>query len=204
MTKPIEATPARRAKSVLRRLKRNERGTTAIEFAIVAVPFFAFIFQTIEVALVYGGTVSLEHALEKVARTIRVGNPASSSSDFRNQVCAEVVLLRDCQSKLIVDVRTLGGLGDASNTNVMNEYSTGGQLNGPGDPGNPGTYNTGAGGTVVLVNAFYKWDIVAQLPIFYNWESGNATSPLANQGDGSRVLSATVAFVNEPFPGAGG
>ncbi|MEL7543598.1 MAG: TadE family protein [Pseudomonadota bacterium] len=188
----------------LRRARRDEKGATAIEFAFVAAPFLAFLFMTIEVAFVYGGTVSLEHALEKSARKIRVGSAFSNMEDFRNDVCSHVVLLSNCQSKLIVDVRTLGTFGDAGDQDVFGDYTNNnGSLEQP-DPNDPGQYDTGGGGTVVLVNAFYKWDLIAQLPIFFNFRDGGyAVSPLANQSDGTRVMSATVAFKNEPFPSAG-
>lgn len=186
--------------SVLRRFRRNKEGATAIEFALVAAPFLAFLLQTIEVAFVYGGTVSLEHALEKSARKIRVGSALTSIDDFKNDICSHVVLLSDCSSKLIVDVRTIGSLGGASGgNNVMSGYTdAGGDLLDPGT--SPDQYDVGVGGSDIMVNVFYKWDIIAQLPIFLNWKDGGyAVSPLANQGDGSRVMSATVVFKNEPF-----
>ncbi|MEL6287788.1 MAG: TadE/TadG family type IV pilus assembly protein [Pseudomonadota bacterium] len=180
----------------IRRLRRNEDGATALEFAFVAAPFLAFLLMTIEVAFVYGGTVSLEHALEKSSRKIRVGQPFGNLQEFKADVCGNVVLLSNCLNKLVVDVRTINGFGGADNQNVYGDYQ-----DGSGDLQNGNQqYDTGAGGSVVLVNAFYKWDIIAQLPIFYRWtDGGGFTSPLANQSDGSRVMSATVAFKNEPF-----
>ncbi len=194
-----------RGSSILRRLKRNEEGSTAIEFAFVAAPFLAFLFMTIEVAFVYGGTVSLEHALEKTSRQIRVGAAFASLDDFKTEVCNHVVLLTNCQSKLVVDVRTLNNFGEAKTTDVFSSYQDGsGNFQPPG--AGQGTYQPGQGSAVVLVNAFYKWDIIAQLPIVMNFEEKGKypISPLANQGDGSRIMSASVAFRNEPFNGAGG
>jgi len=192
---------ARRGSRFFKRLKRDEEGTTAIEFAFVAIPFLAFLFMTIEVAFVYGGTVSLEHALEKSARKIRVGQAYASLAEFRTDICSHVVMMANCNSKLVVDVRTLPNLGDAGGADVYGDYlDNGGNFTQPA-PGDPGTYQPGSGSSVVLVNIFYKWDIIAQLPIFFNFRNGGyAVSPLANQGDGSRVMSATVAFRNEPFP----
>ncbi len=192
-------TRAKRSLSVLRRVRRNEEGATAIEFAMVIAPFLAFIFQTMEVALVYGGTVSLEHALEQSARKIRVGAPMATIAEFKDDVCSHVVLLSDCKSKLIVDVRTLASLGGAGGVDVMSSYTDGGgNLLDPGT--SPPQYDVGAGGSDVMVNVFYKWDIFAQLPFYFNWQGTGATvSPLANQADGSRVVSATVIFKNEPF-----
>ena len=197
---PQKAEPcSNRSLSVLRRLRRNEEGATALEFAMVVAPFLMFIIQTIEVAFVYGGTVALEHALEQSARKIRVGTPMASITEFKNDVCSHVVLLSDCNGKLIVDVRTLGSLGGAGGVDVMSDYTdSGGALLDPGT--SPDQYDVGQGGSDIMVNVFYKWDIFAQLPFFINWQgTGAAVSPLANQADGSRVVSATVIFKNEPF-----
>lgn len=199
MTTDVKETRERGRRNIIRRLKRDESGVTAIEFAFVAIPFLAFLFMTIEVAFVYGGTVSLEHALEKSARKIRVGQAFASLEDFRTDVCSHVVLMSNCNNKLVVDVRTLDNLSDAGNEDVFNDYQDGdGNFEQPDD--GDGTYNPGGGTSVVLVNAFYKWDVIAQIPVFYNFnQGGGAISPLANQGDGTRILSATVAFRNEPF-----
>ena len=197
MTRP---TKGWRAPSVLRRLERDERGVTAIEFAFVAVPFLAFIFMTIEVAFVYGGTVSLEHALEQSARKIRVGQPFASLDEFRNDICSNVIMMGGCENQLVVDVRTVDSLSNAGNQDVLSAYQgADGNFQQP-DANDPGTYQPGSGSSVVLVNIFYKWDIIAQLPIFFNFRNGGASvSPLANQSDGSRLMSATMAFRNEPF-----
>lgn len=200
MTTDVKKTRGGGRRSIIRRLKRDESGVTAIEFAFVAIPFLAFLFMTIEVAFVYGGTVSLEHALEKSARKIRVGQAFDSLEDFREDVCGNVVLMSGCMNKLVVDVRTLDNLSDAGNEDVFSDYQDGdGNFEQPDDD-DEGNYNPGGGTSVVLINAFYKWDVIAQIPVFYNFkQGGGAISPLANQGDGSRIMSATVAFRNEPF-----
>lgn len=52
------------------------------------------------------------------------------------------------------------------------------------------SYNPGVGGDVVVVRAFYPWDLPARLP--------NIIS-LSNMKDNNRLLVATAAFRNEPF-----
>jgi hypothetical protein len=52
------------------------------------------------------------------------------------------------------------------------------------------SYDPGVGGDVIVVRAFYPWDLPASLPEVIS---------LSNMQDKSRLLIATVAFRNEPF-----
>ena len=63
--------------SVVSRLKafgkdfsRDERGFTAVEFAMVAMPFLMLLFGTIAVGLYFFTTFTLENAVEKAAHRI--------------------------------------------------------------------------------------------------------------------------------------
>ena len=60
-------------KGILRRLRADNAGATAIEFGIVAAPFFALMLALIEVSLVFFGTFTLENAVDKTSRMIRTG-----------------------------------------------------------------------------------------------------------------------------------
>ena len=52
---------------------RNEDGTTAIEFAILGVPFLALLFGIVELAVIFFISSTTQHALESSAREIRTG-----------------------------------------------------------------------------------------------------------------------------------
>ena len=187
--KSVRAKP--RTNNFFSRLRRNEDGNTAIEMAMVIVPFLAFVIALVEIALVYGSTVSLEHAVEKVARTIRVGSAVTNIDDFRNAVCDEVVILSNCQTKLIIDVRSFDSFSDLSGADVLSEASeTGGDLKEQDDF--TASFDTGEGESIILVSAYYKRKLIMSLP-------ASMGLGLGNQSDGSRVISAVAAFRNEPF-----
>lgn len=57
-----------------RRLARDERGTTAVEFVIVAAPFFALIFAILEAGFNYMAASSLDHALRLSTRLMQTGS----------------------------------------------------------------------------------------------------------------------------------
>ena len=52
---------------------RDERGFTAVEFAMVAMPFLMLLFGTIGIGLFFFTTFSLENAVEQASRQIRTG-----------------------------------------------------------------------------------------------------------------------------------
>ncbi len=69
---------------------RNDRGSAAVEFALVAVPFFMFILGIIGVGLFFFTSNSLEHGVEAAARQIRTGqaqNNKTTVATFKQLVC---------------------------------------------------------------------------------------------------------------------
>lgn len=105
-----------------RRLKRraaNESGATAIEFAMVGVPFFILFCGMIELALIFMMSVSLENSLVTLSRTIRTGelqtSGGSTSANFIQTVCNGLGWMQtDCKSKLHLDVRTYSSMASTN------------------------------------------------------------------------------------------
>lgn len=177
--------PDRRPGGRLRLFWRRREGVTAVEFAIVAVPFFGLLLGIIEVGLLFFAGQVLESSVSSAARLIRTGQAQTqgmSVTDLRTRICDEVSLLASCGSKLKIDVRT-----------YQDFRATGENLGAPiDDDGNlieNFAYQPGVGGDIVLVRAYYEW------PTFFP-NFGIGPGELA---DGSRLLVSTVAFRNEPF-----
>lgn len=169
----------------LLRLAGDETGATAVEFALIALPFFALILATIETALVFFAGQALETAVATAARTIRTGQAQSQSlspADFKTSVCSQLLYLFNCDAGLYIDVKTYANFGaitlgvpvDANGNLKKTDYS----------------YTPGHGSDIVVVNAYYEW------PVFINKLGNN----LADMPDGTHLLVATAAFRNEPFP----
>ena len=59
-------------KARLRRVLRNEDGATAVEFALIAAPFFFLLFAMLEVAAVFFTGTVLENAVLEAARQLRL------------------------------------------------------------------------------------------------------------------------------------
>lgn len=186
----------RNLERLLRRLRREKDGATAIEFAILAIPFSALLFAIIELAIVFfiGSTVS--HAMQVTAREIRTGEfqaTCGGAAEFKAQVCSEMAGLGDCDANLRIDVvtsptgRFLPGLLPPT----PNQEDP---LN-PGQPViPPDTYVPTPASAVVVVRAQYYHPLTVPGELTF----------LSNQPGNRRVITATTAFRNEPFPGGCG
>lgn len=168
---------------LLRRFARDRDGATAVEFAMVALPFFAILFAILETALVFFAGQLLETGVADAARLIRTGQAQEQNFDkveFKKAICANVFALLDCDAGLEVDVRKLENFNaaqeplpiDASGNFSDDDF----------------VFEPGAGGDIVLVRAFYEWPSV--LP--------DLGSP-HNLANGNYLLSAAATFRNEPF-----
>jgi len=67
------SSPAAPAGNILRRFRRNHRGSAAVEFALVAPMFVALLFAIIETALMFFASQVLETVTQDSARTIMTG-----------------------------------------------------------------------------------------------------------------------------------
>jgi Flp pilus assembly pilin Flp len=88
----------------IRRYLKNREGTAAIEFAILAVPFFMLIFAVLELAIVFFINSTLNHAVSE--RQIRTGNfqACGTQAQFKQLVCANMSGLGNCEKRLRIDV----------------------------------------------------------------------------------------------------
>jgi len=170
--------------SLIKRLRSDRRGATLIEFALVAIPFFMLLFGIFEVGFVYWGTLELENATDDAARMIRTGQAQAGNYDetkLKQEICDRVSLLVGCTSKLRVDVQS------AIDISGMTAPAL---LDGDGNLNNNFSFNLGAGEQVVMLTSFYEWPLMTIL----------TSNSLSNMSSGNRLLRASAAFRNEPFP----
>ena len=96
----------KRALRFAKRFKKNEDGATAIEFAFVALPFFALLFGIMELAIVFFINSALVHATSEAGRLIRVGNfqACGGADEFKALVCSNMTGLGNCWKNVRIDV----------------------------------------------------------------------------------------------------
>jgi Flp pilus assembly protein TadG len=189
---------ARRARArVLRlvgRCRRDESGATAIEFAIVALPFLMLLFGIMSVCLFYFANFSIENAVWLASRSIRTGqmqtsqgaySGATTDADrkalFKKAMCALAPTFTDCLSKAVVIVQSNANFASISEPSC----TSGGSLISDGSA----AFNPGSGSSVVLVTVCYPWKWGGKLPLF----------KMGNLKDGSLLMQASVSFRSEPY-----
>jgi len=178
----------------IRRYLKNREGATALEFALLILPFSFLIFGIIELAILFFFNSTLNHATAEVSRQIRTGQFQSTCSngeaEFKAAVCSYMAGLGDCDGRLRIEVKdgdnSFVGLADDPDADPEIDPDTGQ----PVIP--PNVYATTQARDVVIVRAQYYHELAVPTAI-----TGLATPP----GNVHRIESA-VAFRNEPFPDA--
>ena len=96
----------RHALRFAKRFKQDEDGATAIEFAFVALPFFALLFGIMELAIVFFINSALVHATAEAGRHVRVGNfqACGGADQFKALVCQNMKGLGSCWKNVRIDV----------------------------------------------------------------------------------------------------
>lgn len=172
---------------------RDDRdGTAAIEFALLAIPFFMLIFGIIELAIILFINSTLNHAVSEAGRQIRVGNfqacsGGTSAQKFKDMICAEMSGLGNCDQRVRVDVKTAGtfaGVTLPAETDPADASATIGN----------GTVDSTSGGDPVVARAIYYYPLALPAAL---------TRLETTSGSGVRKLIATTAFRNEPFSAPG-
>ena len=176
-------TPNRPA-GLLRRFSHAEKGAAAVEFALIALPFFGLLFAVFEIGLMFLVATTLQNATADAARMIRTGQMQSGTATaaaFTTQICSELSWMGpNCASNLSVNVQTFSSFSSISGVSPVSN----GKMNTAAMQ-----FNVGAPGDIVLVQAFYQWTLIAPL-------IDGAAQQLSG---GKTVLSATAAFRNEPY-----
>ncbi len=170
----------------LRRFGRARRGAAAVEFALVAVPFFLLVFGMAEISMIGFAQTSLNNAVSETARQIRTGQAQKggvSAGEIREMLCEELnaFISMECDGRLYLDVNRFDSFvtaGAAANPIQNGEFQ---------DPGFG--YTPGAPSDIVVVRAYYRWHIIT--PMF--------EGILGNVSGGQRVLVSTMMFRNEPY-----
>ncbi len=107
---------ALRVPGVPRGFARDQKGVTAIEFAIVAVPFFGLLLMILQVGLYHFSLQSLDFAVRQAGRTVMTGKvspTAVSANTFKTTyICPKVFWGITCNN-LVVNSYVIGKTSDA-------------------------------------------------------------------------------------------
>ena len=166
----------------LRRFRKEENGVTAVEFALLAAPFFLILFAIIETCIVFFANANMDSVMAQAGRMIRTGQAQMQGwgeTDFVNFICDRMTLISDCSQNLNVDVQTFPSFNSVvfaplidADGNIIEHHR----------------FEPGTAGDIVLVRAYYVWHVLSPTAI-----------GLSNVSGDGRLLVSSVAFRNEPF-----
>lgn len=168
------------------RFGRARDGAAAIEFGLVAVPFFLLLVGLAEITVLGFAQTTLDFAVSESARRIRTGEVQANDetlTDLRADICETITTFvgSTCQERLFFEVDRFDSFVEAANPAAIADIDFN-QANMAFDPGNASD--------IVVVRAYYRWSIIT--PLF--------SGIFQNDGDGDRMLISTMLFRNEPFP----
>lgn len=179
-------TPSGSGKAGNRRRRswlRNRDGSAAIEFAMVAFPFFLMMFALLELGMVFVVDSVLANATFETGRLVRTGQASAASmtaEQFEADLCGRMsVFSADCADRISVDVRVIPSFS-APLPDPMEDGKTFDE--------SKLTFNYGVYGDLILVRVWYRQ------PLFTTFLSQG----LSRLNDGSARLMSTTAFRNEP------
>jgi len=180
----VSASP----KGLFRRFRRDSRGSAAVEFSIIAVPFFALFFAIVESGIVFFASQVLENGVQDTGRLVytnQVTGINTTAADFKADLCTRVAVLMSCAG-IDVDVKYY----PAGTTITLTE-----PIDGAGNYDNSGFgFNippANSTGTVVI-RAFYRWPMIVT-----GW-GYNIANVGRNTSNAKRLLSGLSAFHIEP------
>ena len=169
--------------ALFRRFAADTRGATAIEFGLIATPFFALMFAIIEVAMVFFGGQILEKATQDASRKILTGQAQLANFDqtaFKNEVCNSLQIIFSCGS-VFVDVKNFTQF---SNVNITKPIDSSGNFTTAGF-----SYSPGNASDIVVVRVMYLWQLFVP-GMGFN---------LADVAGNKKLLMATAVFRTEPY-----
>ncbi len=190
-----ECAPRRR----LAAFARSRDGSAAIEFALLAIPYFLVIFAIIETFVAFAGEMLVSNAVDTMGRRMRTGQITPTNTDrtaFRTAFCGEISILIKCStteaatpSKLFIDVQKFSTFASIPTTIpklTTDRYSDLKIADFKYDPGGSGTIN--------MVRAYYRWQIITDLirPYISNIRPADGSASYF-------LIVATTAFQNEQY-----
>ena len=175
------------------KFSRSETGATAVEFALVAGPFFLVLGVIIETGLMLFSEYSLQTAVQDSGRLIRTGqaqNSGFSVATFKAAICGTAGVLMDCDNKVTVYVNHSGQTFAQLNAMVPSFLTIGPSIT---NTPFPVTYSCGGPLQPVAVVATYDW--------YFSMVGMNYLGNIMSNS--ARRLVGFAIFLNEPYNATG-
>lgn len=163
---------------------KKDDGATAVEFALVSVPFIFLLIGIIEMSLMFAASSTLHSGTNEAARMIRTGQAQQTSVGtpediFQGELCRAVNTMLNC-SLLQYQVMPLDRFADFSQFAAV--FDEDGNLEDAG-------FDAGGSSSVVLIRVAYRYPLL--VPFVGNFMS---------DGPGmTKLFISTVVIQSEPY-----
>ncbi len=162
---------------------RDNRGATAVEFAMLVFPLILLIFASLQIAIIFFFDQALQTATQKAARQLLTGavqDSGMTQAQFQQLVCGNLPSQFQC-SNVMVDVESSSSFSTTNTAPLTYTKNANGAAQ--------GAFSPGAAGDIVIMRVLYDWPVLG----------GPLAVGLATQADGGHLMVATAVFKNEPF-----
>lgn len=177
-----------RRPAFLRRFTRDARGSVAIEFTALAIPFSLLVFAVLESCISFAAQQLLSNVTDDVARQFRTGQLTMADLEadedlIHRMICnrMEIVVSSGCPG-LEIDLRSYDTFAEAAANRITftedNDIDT---ENFRIEPGRSLSKNQ--------LRVFYRWPVMTDF----------LRKSMSNLKDGKTLHFATVTWQNEPF-----
>ncbi|WP_027061005.1 TadE/TadG family type IV pilus assembly protein [Mesorhizobium loti] len=178
--------------SFFRRFIRDRRGATALEFALLALPFALLVFAILESCISFAGQEVMANITDDVARQLRTGQlrPADvAGTKLTTLICGklEIIVSTDCPQQLLVDLRQYTTFADAATASF--QIQNGDVVLMQGTSSQTFANSPGPAESRNMLRVFYKWPVMTDL----------MAKSMANLSGGRTLHFASVTWQNEPF-----
>lgn len=162
--------------------KKNQSGSTAVEFALIGIPFIFMVIGIIEMALMFTSQSLLEASTAEASRQIRTGAVQQGGGEdvFREELCDFASLLIPCD-EIQYQVEALEDFGDAQDFPDAS-FDDEGDLEDQG-------FDPGGVSDVVMIRVAYKYPIKTPMMQLI----------LTNNNDSNRIMLSTIVLQTEPY-----
>jgi len=173
-------------RSRIRGFRRDRRGATAVEFALLALPFSLLVFAILESCISFAGQEVLANAADDVARQLRTGQVKAvdmTQAKLEKMICDRLSVIVDKKGPgLVVDLRQYATFADAAKVKV--KYTADNDIDTTGFAVTPGPSMSKN-----MLRVFYKWPVMTDF----------MRASMSNLKDGKTLHFAAVIWQNEPF-----
>ena len=169
----------------------DKRGSTAMEFAMLAIPFALLVFAILESCISFAGQEVMANITDDVARQLRTGQIKKADvteTSIKQLICTrlEIMVAKNCPG-LLVDLKEYATFADAATAGF--KIVNGDIVLTQGTNSASFSVSPGLAESKNMLRVFYKWPVMTDF----------MAKSMANLKDGNTLHFASVTWQNEPF-----